>query len=210
MSFQPTLVIPFVFGVVLLVFARAITNFIFRHTSGSWFNAPLRRSIVFVWTFRAVGILSLIFVFITATRSTDQVSLNWDRNQLKLLENGVVKQGKVKRAYYGTGAPAGWKVFYKFDAKDPETGEAKTYMGSSEGPKKYYHGLSLGEAITVIYDPSNPKLNCEIRCFINHPAHRHTFKKASKLNLLNKFKGICEIESYTYDEWYGQQQVWKK
>lgn len=205
MTFHTSLIVPLVFGLVLVIFARVITDFIFRRASGSWFDTPMRRSIFFIWTFRAVGMLTLIFVFTTMAESTDQVSLNWDRNQLQLLNNGVVKQGKVKKANYQIGAPAGWGVSYEFGAKDPETREIKTYTGGAQGPKKYYYGLSPGQEIGVIYDPCTPELNCEIRSFLNDPSFRHTFEKAGKLNLLERYKDKYEIEKYTFKEWYRQQ-----
>ncbi|NIP50743.1 MAG: hypothetical protein GWN76_03095, partial [candidate division Zixibacteria bacterium] len=111
-------------------------------------------------------------------------SLKRDKGKLLLLERGLITQGKVNKAFYQILSPAGWEVVYEFNANNPNRNQPEKYVGSSQGPEKYYKGLENGSAIPVIYDPCNPKLNCEVRCFLNNPVFRHTFNKAGKLYLL--------------------------
>lgn len=202
-------IVSLVLGMILLVSTRAITNFIFHRSPRSWFDTPLRRGI-FSLIFGAMICLCMVFAIMIAVSIPDKVSLNYDRNKLQLLENGVVIAGRVKSARYYLGTSSGWTVYYEFDAKDPETGKVKTYMGDSSGPKKYYYGLSPKEAVTVIYDPCNPGLNCEIRRFLNHPSFRYVFKKAGKLSVLNKLGRDFEMEEYSFHEWYRQQRMSKE
>ena len=203
MSLNTNSIVLFVLGTPLLIFAGPITKFMYRRAEDSWFDTPLRRSLFVRWPIRAIGIMCIVSAFM-ATRSIPD-RLNRDRNQLRLLEDGVIAQGEVKRAYYGIGAPAGWTVIYEFCPVHPQTDKLDNYAGFSKGPKKYYQRLSQGDAVTVIYDPCNPELNCEMRHFLNYPGFRNTFKKAGKLDLLDRFRGEYEIEDYTFKEWYREQ-----
>lgn len=206
MFFNPNSVVLLILGIAFLVLAKPIGNFMFRHASGSWFDTPLRRNFFFFWPGRVIGIMCLTFAILIALSGPTQSSLKKSRNQLLLLEKGVLNKAVVSKVVYQRIAPAGWEVIYKFEARDPITREVRAYIGSSQGPKRYYVGLSKGDNITVIYDPCMPKLNCEIRCFLNDPVYRHTFKKTGKLNLLDRYRDTFEIEEYTFEEWYRQQQ----
>ena len=76
----------------------------------------------------------------------------------------------VTKSYYEKGAPEGWKVNYDFEAINPITNEQEVYWGWSQGPKLYYADLCYGDMVTIIYDPCDPRINCEIRRFLNSPS----------------------------------------
>ena len=125
-----------------------------------------------------------------------------DENRLVLLERGNITEGRIFKSWYDNYAPEGWMVLYNFKTSNPADGEAKTYWGSAHGPKKYYANLSEGDTATIIYNPSNPKINCEIYDFLNHPSYRNTFKEAGKLKLLDRFRDKYKFEDYSYLTWY--------
>lgn len=131
-----------------------------------------------------------------------------DANRIALLENGAITQGQVVKVYYQRAAPEGWRLDYNFLVEDPCTQEVRTYVGSVQGPKKYYAYLSKGDPQTIIYWPVKPEVNCEIRCFLNDPSYRWTFKKAGKLKLLDKFRNKYKIEDYSTKEWCDL--LWQK
>jgi hypothetical protein len=199
-----------VFGLLFLLFAKKIAKLIFRFSPDSRFNTPLLRNLFIVLPILGIGLMCFISAFIISKSIPMHANLKRDKSRLLLLEKGIITQGMVNKVFYQIGSPAGWKVVYKFNTNNPKTGQPENYIGSSQGPEKFYKGLDKGSPISVIYDPCYPELNCEVRCFLNKPSFRHTFKKADKLYLLDRFKGKYEIESYTFREWYSQQQGWKK
>ncbi len=127
------------------------------------------------------------------------------KNRIALLENGKIIQGQVVKAYYQLWAPDGWTLDYNFFVEDPCTQEIRAYVGSAQGPRKYYAYLSKGDPQTIIYWPAKPEVNCEIRYFLNNPTFRWTFKKAGKLELLGKFKNKYPMEDYSFKEWFKLQ-----
>lgn len=129
-------------------------------------------------------------------------------NVLALLENGAITRGQVVDAYYQRARPAGWRLDYSFVAEDPCTQEIRAYVGSAQGPKAFYHALSPGDEVTVIYYPLQPEVNCEIRYFLNDPFYRQIFKKSGKLHLLDKFRDEFRIFDYSVKDWCRQQ--WEK
>ena len=128
-----------------------------------------------------------------------------DTNRIALLENGVITKGHVVKVFYQEWAPDGWRLDYNFLVEDPCSQEIRTYVGSAQGPSKYYARLSKGDPQTVIYWPAKPEVNCEIRYFLNNPSYRWTFKKAGKLELLGKFKNKYSIEDYSFKDWHRLQ-----
>lgn len=161
-----------------------------------------------VWALRVGGLLIIAFgVFIvTDPRVKYRTEMSKDKNILAFLETGQVLEGKVTKAYYRRGAPEGWAVYYKFTVRDVETTHAKEFSGNSEGPKKYYSGLVAGDLVQVIYLPENPEINCEVKRLLNYPVSQATFEKAGKLGLLDKFRDEYEIENYSLEKWYREQQ----
>lgn len=129
-------------------------------------------------------------------------------NRIALLENGAITKGQVVKVFYQEWAPSGWRLDYNFFAEDPCTQEIRAYVGSAQGPKKYYAHLSEGDPQTIIYWPVKPEVNCEIRYFLNDPSYRWTFKKAGKLKLLDKFRNKYEIEDYSTKGWC--ELMWQK
>lgn len=194
-----------ILGVFFILVAVMGTKLISRSSPESRFNTPLLRNLFFFLPVSAIGVMCFVVAFVGSKGVRPHRTLKSDTARLLLLEKGVITQGTVNQAYYDEWAPSGWKVVYQFDAIDRETDQYKNYTGSSQGPERFYKG-STGSSIAVIYDPCNPELNCEIRCFLNQPSFRDTFKKAGKLHLLDKFRDQYEVESYTYKEWYRQQQ----
>ena len=126
------------------------------------------------------------------------------KNIVALLERGEIIQGNVTRAYYEHWAPSGWRVEYDFYITDTSSVNSQTYWGWTKGPKKYYANLSAGDEIEVIYDPCDPRINSEVRSFINHPGKRQVFKRNGRMHLLDKFKGKYKLEDYNLRRWHYQ------
>lgn len=160
---------------------------------------------IYTWAIRLIGIVWVAFAIGLATDEGTRYGkmMSEDLRQLLILEKGKLATAEVSRFFYQKGAPEGWAISYEFTARNPKTNQQETYRGSSQGPKKYF--VDTNE-VTVIYDPCEPKLNLEIRCFLNKPTFRKTFEKEGKLHLLDKYRDICELEEYTFSEWYEQQQ----
>ena len=197
-----------ILGIFFIILAAKATKRISRFSPESRFNTPLLRNLFFFLPISAIGVMCFISAFVVSKGVPMHRNLKSDKGRLLLLERGVIAQGTVRKVFFREWAPMGWKVVYEFDVSDPKTGQPKNYTGSSQGPKKYYSHLSEGQVVTVIYDPCNPNLNCEIRRFLNKPSFRRTFKRKGKIHLLDKFKDEYEIESYAYKEWYELQ--WEK
>jgi len=206
MYFNINSIILFFIGLFLFIFARPIAGFILRRSPKNKFQTPLQKRLLFFWPTRIMGVMCISYGLIISMSGPSQTNIKRASNLIKLLESGVTCRARVVKVLRQYIAPAGWEVIYEFESKDTDTGILKKYVGSSQGPKKYYSRLSLGDDVSVIYDPCNPSLNCEINNFLNHPGHRHTFKKAGKLHLLDKFKDKFKLEDYTFEEWYRQQQ----
>ena len=194
-------------GLVIFLGASQISDVTRHLADNKGLAAPKYRSLLYVWPTRVMGIILICFGIWSATSGPPRSMMGKDKNRIVLLENGKIISGEVVRRFYQHLAPAGWKVIYKFQIEDLSDDNEETYWGSIQGPFKYYTSLSKGDPITIIYYPVNPKINCEIRCFLNNPSYRKTFKKAGKFNLLEKFSKEYKIENYTYKEWYNQQQT---
>lgn len=165
-----------------------------------------------ILSFVVIGLLITFFITLFVKFSSDKNSsylylMSKYKNKLALLERGKITSTKVARVYYEYGAPEGWKVEYEFIVKDPALNNVKPFWGWSQGPKKYIAVLSEEESIDIIYDPCDPRINCEIKCFLNSPTFRSTFKKADKLSMLDIFRDKYELEEYTTKEWYRQQRI---
>jgi hypothetical protein len=192
-----------IIGMIFIVFAKKISNAILSFLPNHRFNKQPYKSLLYIWPIRLMGVMCLVFAFIFFGGIPDYDS---NRARLVLLEKGQITEAQVEKVIYRKLAPEGWEVVYKFSAKDPKTNTKRLYDGSSQGPKSYYH-FSKGDAVEVIYNPQNPKINCEIKRFLNHPSYRNTFEKAGKLQLLGRFKNKYELETYTFHEWYSLQQT---
>jgi hypothetical protein len=153
-----------------------------------------------------MGILAIVGFLEACIDNPPRGTMNKDKNRLVLLEKGEITEGEVVKSFYQRLASEGWKVLYKINVENPVTGEEETYWGSAQGPRKYYGSLSAGEPITVIYNPVNPKVNCEIKYMLNYPSYRRTFKNAGKLALLDKYRDEYEVEDYTLKEWFRLQR----
>ena len=154
-----------------------------------------------------MGLFFLLTAYTTLDNGPPLYSYE-SENALTLLESGKIIKGQVNRSRYEKGAPEGWQIIYSFETEDPSTKENKKLLGKSRGPAKYYRDLSKGDTVEIIYNPLAPKVNCEIRCFLNDPVYRQDFKKAGKLHLLDKFKDEYELEDYTSWQWAELQ--WEK
>ena len=198
-------IVPIALGIIILLLAGRIADTIRRASLYQGLAAQKYRNILFVWPIRFAGIIALCFGFWISTCGPARHMMDKGENRLALLENGKVIRGEVTKAFYQHIMPAGWKVIYRFRVEDQGSNQT-TYWGSAQGPKEYYAGLSSGDPVTIVYYPLKPKINCEIRYFLNHPGYRETFEEAGKLGLIDKFEDKCEIERYSFREWYRTQQ----
>jgi len=196
-----------IIGIVSLVFAKKIADFMLSFLPGHKFNKQSYKNLLYIWPIRFIGIFCLGFSFLIFTRGPSRIFMNSDKIQIDLLEGGEIIQAKVQKVHFQHLASSGWKVIYKFSSINPKMDEMEIFVGSSQGPKEYYYNLSKGDTLDVIYNPQDPKINCEIRCFLNHPSHRSTFKKAGKLNLIDKFSERYKLEDYTFKQWYRLQRT---
>ena len=196
-----------IFGIVAICFARKITNYSLKSVSeNSWIRIPIFREIFLVWTWRTIGTMAFV-AYISTCLNNPPDTMRKEENRIVLLEQGVTTKGQVYKSWYAKLAPEGWTILYKFDIKDNPNGKTVTYWGDVDGPMDYYAPLSKGDSVTVIYLPENPKINCEIFHFLNHPCFRRTFKDAGKLQLLDKFRDEYEIKDYSLIQWYDLQRL---
>ncbi len=204
MFFWNISLLPFlVFGLFALVMARPIAGLGFRRKRDSLLDKPTFLQIVALWSARVVGIACISFFFRMSIDNPWMGRMKKAENQLILLEHGAIAEGRVVRGWYDDWAPSAWMILYSFEATKPANGKTKTYYGSARGPKQYYSRLSMGDSVSIIYNPSNPKLNCEMYCFLNYPGYRRTFRQAGKIELLlEKFKDKYKFEIYSYMTWH--------
>ena len=195
--------IPFlIFGMFCLLFAKSLGNWGIKSKPDSFFSIPIVNKIFVVWTFRAIGIAAIGVFLYMSMNAPPRGMMKKGENRLVLLEQGKITKGEIVKSWYDNWAPPAWMVLYNFKILNPADDEAKTYWGSARGPKKYYANLSEGDPATIIYNPSNPKVNCEIYYFLNHPSYRYTFKGAGKLKLLDRFRDKYKFEDYSEMKWY--------
>jgi hypothetical protein len=154
-----------------------------------------------IWSLRFGGIIGIVVAFSILTWGPSTSIINKKVNRLSLLEQGKITEGRIDKLSYRR---SGWAVVYQFEANTPASDQKKIYWGASYGPKTYYN--AKGEAINVIYLPSNPRINYEIKSFLNNPSFRYTFKQADKLELLNKYRDKYPVENYSFDEWWKLQE----
>lgn len=162
------------------------------------------------WALRVGGLVFLVVGFLVSAQNPRpwRTLMSRDENIIALLEKGRIAEGRVVKVFYQRWAPEGWRLDYEFDANDPATGAVATYIGSAQGPRRYYARLKPGEEVTVIYYPPDPRITCEIRQLLNDPTYRFTFNKAGKMHLLDKFRAEYEVEDISFKEWCKQQ--WDK
>jgi hypothetical protein len=150
----------------------------------------------YIWQLRISGVI-LIIVAVLILMSGPSTGILYKRtNRLLLLEQGQITEGQINKLSYRL---SGWAAVYLFEANDPASNQKKIYWGTSRGPKAYYN--EPGKPISIIYLLSNPRVNYEIKSFLNDPSFRNTFKKADKLELLNKYRDKYPIENYSSEEW---------
>lgn len=191
-----------IFGIFVFLLAKTLGNWGIKSKPDSFFSIPIVNKIFVVWTFRAIGIAAIGVFLYMSMNNPPRGMMKKSENRLVLLEQGKITKGEIVKSWYDNWAPPAWMVLYNFKTSNPADDEEETYWGSARGPKKYYSNLSEGDPVTVIYKPSNPKINCEIYYFLNHPSYRKTFREASKLELLGKFKDKYEFVNYSYMTWY--------
>lgn len=193
-------------GLLIILFAKRIATPPFSRKPANESKPTRGPNKIIMWGARCFGLLFVVVILGTATseRTWYGNMIAKDSTRLRLLEKGKLANAKSSGLFYQKGAPAGWAITYKFSAKDPKTGEEKIWSGRTQGPSRF---LRSSDGITVIYDPCEPRLNYEIRCFLNKPSYIDSFKKTGKLHLRDKFKGRFELEDMTSREWYDEQQI---
>ncbi len=197
--------VPFlIFGIFVFIISRFMGNWQIKRYPNSFFSIPIINKIFIVWTARAVGVFAIgVFIYMSIDRPY-RMMMKKTENQLVLLEKGQVATGTVaKDSWYDKWAPPAWMILYNFEIEPNSANEeAKVYWGSAYGPKDYYSNFSKGDPVKIIYNPANPKINCELYDFVNYPHYRKTFREAGKLGLLDKFKDEIKVEDYSYMKWY--------
>jgi hypothetical protein len=204
MFFHGPAVVVLIIGFLFIILSGPIVRKMFSLQPG-----PAYKPIVIngsIWSVRLGGAIVMIMSFFILTSGPTQKEMKKETNQVMLLEHGQTIEGTVFKASYQYLAPPGWTVVYKFTANGPVIHKSKTYWGCAQGPRKYYAHLIAGDTVKIIYYPLNPDINCEMERFLNNPTFRNTFRKAGKLELLNKFKNGFTIDNYSFDEWYRLQQ----
>lgn len=165
----------------------------------------LSKTQVIAFAIIPIVFLILIIRFIAHVTTDEGISyytmMGKDKNIVALLEHGKVLKANVTQAYYEHWAPAGWRVEYDFYTVDPSKGNEQTYWGWTKGPKRYYANLSVGDEIDIIYDPCDPRVNAEVRTFLNDPVKRQVFKRNGKTHLLDRFKDSYKLEDYNLKRW---------
>jgi hypothetical protein len=196
--------VPFlVIGILWILVAKPIAIFTIKKHPIS-FLSPVFSQLLIVWMFRILGIIIIAVFFCMSIDRPWMGRMKKAENQLILLESGEIAEGKIIRRWYDDWAPSAWMVLYSFEAPNPANGEVKTYYGSARGPKQYYSSLSAGDNVSILYNPSNPKLNCEMYRFLNYPGYRRTFRQAEKTDLLlMRFKDHYKFETYSYMTWHN-------
>lgn len=198
--------VPFlVFGLLsVLVLARPIAGLGFKQKPKGLLDKPTFFQIFTLWSARVVGIASIAVFFCMSIDRPWMGKMEKAKNQLILLERGEIAEGKVIRRWYDDWAPSAWMILYSFEAPNPTDGKVKTYYGSARGPKQYYSPLSACDSVSIIYNPSNPKLNCEMYRFLNYPGYRWTFRQAEKTDLLLvRFKDHYKFDTYSDMTWHN-------
>lgn len=210
MSYMTISLVWITLGTVLIVSAKRIADLGYRMVVNSRFISPGMNRFLYVWGIRLAGTVFVVFglLFLRSDPWPWRTIMMKCENRIALLEKGSITEGRVTKVFYQRGAPEGWRMDYQFDANDPATGALGTYVGSAQGPRRYYANMKLGERVTVIYSSQDPRMNCEIRYFLNSPNYRYTFKKAEKLHLLDKFRDEYPVEDVDRNKWYEEQ--WKK
>ena len=199
-----------VIGVCLLIFGGVIARSLRKCYPNESKRLSGTGSAFDQWALRVGGLVFVVVGFLVSGENPWpwRTIMSRDENLIVLLEKGEIVEGRVAKVFYQRGAPEGWRLDYKFDANDPGTNSLTTYVGSAQGPRRYYAYLKPGETIAIIYYPSDPWINCEIRQLVNDPTYRFTFKKAGKLHLLDRFRNEYEVEDISFKEWCKQQ--WQK
>lgn len=199
-SLAPVLII----GMVWLLFAKPIINRGLKNKPDSFFSRPTNRRIfLVVWLLRVIGVVTICSFLYMGINSPPRGMMKKDENRLVLLEKGKVIEGSVFKGWYDDWAPSAWMILYSFKTLDSANSEEKTYWGSARGPKPYYANLSKGDTVKIIYNLSNPKINCEMYTFLNDPSYRRTFREAGKKDLLlNRFRDEYEFETYSELKWF--------
>ena len=193
-------------GLLIIILAKKIAKPPFSRKPGNESKPTREPNKIIMWGMRGFGLLFVVVILGTAIskRTWYGNMMAKDSTRLRLLEKGKLTYAESSGIFYQKGAPEGWAITYKFSAKDPKPGEGKTWSGKTQGPSSF---LRSSDGITVIYDPCEPRLNMEIRCFLNNPSYVDFFKKAGKLHLRDKFKDKFELEDMTSTEWYNEQQM---
>jgi len=203
--FSYSIIPSFIFGGLLIFFSGRIAN---RHVKiFSFKNSKVQKILrpCIMGMCILIGLGAIVSNLYLCLDNPPRGMMKKKENQLDLLEKGNLTQGEVVKCWYQKWAPEGWKILYKFTLDSSENME-KIYWGSAQGPKTYYSNLSEGSLVTIIYNPGEPKINCEIYNFLNYPVYRKTFQESDKSNLLDKFRKQYEIKDYSFITWYDSQQ----
>lgn len=199
--------LPFLIGgIFFLLISKPHGNRVIKRKPDSFFSIPIINKIFVVWTGWAMGIGAIGIFYFMSLDNPYRGMMKKTENRLVLLEQGEIAEGKILKCWFDNWAPPAWMILYNFNASKPGTAETKTYWGTARGPKKYYAKFSPDDTVKIMYNPAKPKINCEIYYFLNNPNYRYTFKKAGKLESLDKFRDEYgdKFEDYSIMGWHNQ------
>ena len=207
MSFMTISFVWLTLGTLLILFAKRVADLGLRMPVNLRFISPAMNRLLYVWGVRLAGIAFVVFglLFPRTDPWPWRTIMIEDENRIALLEKGETIQGKVTTVYYQHAGPKGWRIDYQFDVNGPHTDAVTTYFGSAQGPRGYYARLEVGEEVSIMYLPQNPRINCEIKYFLNNPDYRYTFREGQKLHLLDKFRDQYPVEDVDRNKWYREQ-----
>lgn len=141
----------------------------------------------------------ILLLFLASTRDRKKGS----DDLMALTCRGLVTEAEVRKCYFQRIASSGWKIEYVFFVKD------HPYAGSAQGPRRYYGSAKPGDTVKVVYDPADPRRNCEIRYLVQEPSIRRIHEKLkdpTAKKRVSDLRKIAGFQKYSFNQWYAEQR----